>query len=228
MQYPTVRRSNKDTTMKLKLVSRLICVNVLFIFASSQLATNDIPCEGVELNGFAGDPDDCTKFYQCNGDSFIHGTCPKGMYYHPIDVCSFDATYCEATPETTTLPPATVSTTTMETSTIPTTLETSTAVSTESNSEVEIICLEADPSKPRFVKSASNCSEFYICVNRKPMLHVCAPGMYWNDEQQYCDEPRNVRCEHDRIVNPTKFCKDSLATEASFTASPLSCEEYYI
>ncbi|XP_050067417.1 probable chitinase 10 [Anopheles maculipalpis] len=208
--------------MERKQVSVLLLITINFLLVHSlQTVPNEL-CDGVKSNSFVADPEDCTKFFQCNVDSVIHGTCPKGMYYHSIDVCSTDAADCESL----THPDLTTTSTDSSLTTLP---ATSTVNSPMDNAtDPESFCLAADPNFPSFVKSPSDCSEYYICVDQKPILQKCTAGRYWNAALRYCDDPEKVSCEHDRILDPQDVCQRTTINDISFTASPTSCGEYYL
>ncbi|OAD52428.1 putative chitinase 3 [Eufriesea mexicana] len=44
-------------------------------------------------------------------------------------------------------------------------------------------------------RSATNCSEFYVCVYRKPIKFGCPRGLVYNDILGVCDYPYNVDCK---------------------------------
>uniref|UniRef100_A0A182NDG3 Chitin-binding type-2 domain-containing protein n=1 Tax=Anopheles dirus TaxID=7168 RepID=A0A182NDG3_9DIPT len=182
-------------------------------------------CDGVEKNSFVPDPENCDKFYQCNGDTYVHGTCPQGMYYHSIEVCSYDASECK-----TSTPPISTSTEQLSTTSVTSTTTSPgiTPPNMDDSADPVEFCLTADSHLPNFIKSPSNCSEYYICVDHKPLLQKCAAGTYWNPAHLYCDDPKEVPCEHDRIINPEDFCSQIEDTELAFTASPINCGDYYV
>ncbi len=39
-----------------------------------------------------------------------------------------------------------------------------------------------------------SCPDFYSCSNGVPILMHCPDGLYFNDELDVCDWPRNVSC----------------------------------
>uniref|UniRef100_A0A182YIS8 Chitin-binding type-2 domain-containing protein n=1 Tax=Anopheles stephensi TaxID=30069 RepID=A0A182YIS8_ANOST len=204
----------------LSVVWLFVTINSLPV--QSQQPTPNGLCDGIRSNSFVVDPEDCTKFFQCNGDSAIHASCPSGMFYHSKDVCSTDASECESyTP-----PESTVTSTERPLTTVVVTPTTNSPMGNAT--DPESFCLAGDPDFPSFVKSPTNCSEYYICVDRKPILQKCTAGRYWNAAQLYCDDPRKVACEHDRIADPQDVCQQTQANDISFTASPTSCEEYYL
>ncbi|XP_052890950.1 probable chitinase 10 [Anopheles moucheti] len=199
----------------------LLVTTAATLVYSQQPAPNGL-CDGVTSNSFVADPEDCSKFYQCNGDTFIHGACPNGMFYHSKDVCSIDSSDCES------ITPSVSTTTSTETP-----LTTQAVFSTESSpmdntTDPEEFCQTKDPNLPSFVKSPTDCSEYYICVDHKPILQKCAAGRYWNPVLLYCDDPEVVPCEHDRILDPEEVCQHSQLNDISFTGSPTSCGAYYI
>uniref|UniRef100_A0A9I3MIH2 Chitin-binding type-2 domain-containing protein n=1 Tax=Anopheles merus TaxID=30066 RepID=A0A9I3MIH2_ANOME len=214
--------------MDFKRFAAVFLLTVLSSFVTSQqLAPNEL-CEGVKINSFVPDPEDCSKFYQCNGDTTIHGTCPTGMFYHAKDVCSFDQSDCNSftTPiSTTTIPDDNSMKNESASSTISSTI---TTPSIDSAIDPESYCLSSNPNIPSFVKSLDNCSNYYICVDQAPVLQKCATGKYWNPIHQYCDDPEAVICEHDRIADPEEICQQRPLSGISFTASPNNCGEYYI
>ncbi|CAK9833032.1 Probable chitinase 10 [Anthophora retusa] len=44
-------------------------------------------------------------------------------------------------------------------------------------------------------RSATNCSEFYVCVYRKPIKFSCPRGLVYNELLGVCDYPYNVDCK---------------------------------
>ncbi|XP_058065692.1 probable chitinase 10 [Anopheles bellator] len=225
------------------LISGWFVINVILALTYGQQSSNDA-CVGIAVSSIVADPEDCTKFFQCNENSVVHGSCPSGMFYHSVDVCSFDATDCRTTTESVTttsidvsatpvMPSTTASTTPKSTTSGTTFTPAPTLPEIDTTTEgttvnPEAVCLESDPNKPRFVKSSTNCSQYYICVNRMPILHSCVDGKYWNDEHLYCDDPRRVPCGQDAIETPVPLCQQASATDVLFTGSPTSCDEYYI
>ncbi|XP_049298653.1 probable chitinase 10 [Anopheles funestus] len=208
--------------MDCKWISVLVLVSIATeLVYSQQLAPNGL-CDGIKSNSFVADPEDCTKFYQCNGDTVIHGTCPTGMFYHIKDVCSIDSSDCESlTPSvpTTTLPDTPLTTeVASSTETLP----------THNTTDPETFCLTTDPNVPSFVRSPTDCSDYYICVDHKPIRQKCAADRYWNSALLYCDDSTKVPCEHDHIADPAEVCQRSEVGDFSFTPSPTSCEEYYL
>ncbi|KFB41682.1 putative mucin-like protein [Anopheles sinensis] len=212
------------------MVHQLIGITILLAISiaaarSQQIETSSM-CEGKEINSFVPDPDNCSKFFQCNGDTFIHGSCPTGMFYHPQDVCSFDDTNCSSSTEQTTT--SSSSSTTEESNVTSSTVIPEPSSTTAAPTDPEQWCADVDPNRPHFIKSPTQCSEYYICVNGKAILQKCQEGKYWSAKHFYCDDPKNVPCAFDRIPNPEQFCNTSAEDEISFTASPTDCGEYYI
>ncbi|XP_012146562.1 uncharacterized protein LOC100879494 isoform X2 [Megachile rotundata] len=64
-------------------------------------------------------------------------------------------------------------------------------------------------------RSATNCSEFYVCVYRKPIKFGCPRGLVYNDLLGVCDYPYNVDCKGAATPGPT------LPTVPSQTQSPV-------
>ncbi|KAG9432945.1 hypothetical protein HZU67_04911 [Apis mellifera carnica] len=44
-------------------------------------------------------------------------------------------------------------------------------------------------------RSATNCSEFYVCLYKKPIKFGCPRGLVYNDQLGVCDYPYNVDCK---------------------------------
>lgn len=60
------------------------------------------------------------------------------------------------------------------------------------------------------------CNSFFICVNGRPITQNCAPGLYWNQQQQICDWSHKVKCPSDL----NKY--DQLTKDDGFQSQP--CE----
>ncbi|KZC09154.1 Peritrophin-1, partial [Dufourea novaeangliae] len=52
-------------------------------------------------------------------------------------------------------------------------------------------------------RSATNCSEFYVCVFGKPIKFSCPRGLVYNDVLNVCDYPYNVDCKGAATPKPT-------------------------
>nr|XP_034182773.1 leucine-rich repeat extensin-like protein 5 isoform X1 [Osmia lignaria] len=52
-------------------------------------------------------------------------------------------------------------------------------------------------------RSATNCSEFFVCVYRKPIKFACPRGLVYNDVLSVCDYPYNVNCKGAATPGPT-------------------------
>ncbi|XP_053987300.1 uncharacterized protein LOC128880836 [Hylaeus volcanicus] len=52
-------------------------------------------------------------------------------------------------------------------------------------------------------RSATNCSEFYVCVFGRPVKFSCPRGLVYNDLLNVCDYPYNVDCKGSATPAPT-------------------------
>ncbi|XP_055590560.1 peritrophin-1-like [Uranotaenia lowii] len=155
-------------------------------------------CKDAQDNEFVSDPEDCSKFLQCSNGEGTSISCPPGFLFDPEQkICNFeDQVVCE-TPAATTSDPSTVvpDTTTPSQTTAVTESTTGMTTTTVPDLEPEEFCKAADPSKPVFHPSSTNCGQYYICINRNPFLLSCAKGQHWNQEKQFCDNPGAVNCQ---------------------------------
>ncbi|XP_058122286.1 peritrophin-1-like [Anopheles ziemanni] len=201
----------------------MILLTISISDARSQQIETSSMCEGKEINSFVPDPENCSKFFQCNGDTFIHGSCPTGMFYHQQDVCSFDDSDCSSStePPTTSSSSSTTDETNVTSSTGIPEKSTTTAASTDPGQR----CADVDPNRPHFIKSPTQCSEYYICVDGKAIPGQCPDNMLFNAEMEYCDFPDNVDCG--TLPRPPGFEQASEATtpqEATTTTIPEASE----
>lgn len=46
-----------------------------------------------------------------------------------------------------------------------------------------------------FLPSNRSCSEYSICYFGEPILHLCADGLHWDQENEWCTDPEKVQCD---------------------------------
>lgn len=61
-------------------------------------------------------------------------------------------------------------------------------------------CPPADSDVLRFLPSVY-CDRYYICFNGHPVERFCRAGQHWNPVEQFCDDPRNARCDVRKLFN---------------------------
>ncbi|XP_033323125.2 uncharacterized protein LOC117218688 [Megalopta genalis] len=61
-------------------------------------------------------------------------------------------------------------------------------------------------------RSATNCSEFYVCVFGKPVKFSCPRGLVYNDLLGVCDYPYNVDCKGAATPKPTTTTSQSTSS----------------
>lgn len=76
---------------------------------------------------------------------------------------------------------------------------------------------------------------FYICYAGQLKPFSCAPGLYWNQRQQHCDFPHNVRChlnDDDNVspggVTPPPPALTTTTTTVAPPAASIRCPAPYV
>ncbi|XP_055620282.1 probable endochitinase [Toxorhynchites rutilus septentrionalis] len=220
---------------------------------SVQFCTAQSPqdvCKGVSNNNFVANPEDCSSFYICVDEIGRVENCPAGTKFDYLKgYCSFDDEVAckkmEEVTETTVadsseMAPITTTTerlTTAVSTSVPTTVTTSKQTtelteSTEatetttiaSNSNAKEFCKTADPNVLNFLPSTTNCEQYFICMNGEPFQLQCASGSHWNDQRQFCDDPKMANCQ----VNPPNVDDLECPSRGSaFFPHPKICEFYF-
>ncbi|XP_076276874.1 uncharacterized protein LOC143207169 [Lasioglossum baleicum] len=73
-------------------------------------------------------------------------------------------------------------------------------------------------------RSATNCSEFYVCVFGKPVKFSCPRGLVYNDVVNVCDYPYNVDCKGAATPTPTSTTPSSSTQTTQATQSTQSTQ----
>lgn len=195
---------------------------LLVVAISVQLSTaqnqQDV-CKGVPDNNFVANPDDCSTFYICVGELGSVEKCPPGTQFDYLKgYCSFDDDVaCKSVEETTEAASESTEsesmTTTAETLTTVVSTSTPSVITTEKDmteitqttettetttvvsSTAEEFCRTVDPNTLKFLPSATSCEQYFICMNGKPLQLHCASGSHWNNEMQFCDDPKRANCQ---------------------------------
>ncbi|XP_076755931.1 uncharacterized protein LOC143426377 [Xylocopa sonorina] len=118
------------------------------------------------LRGQFPSPTSCANYLNCWDDTVTEQTCPDGLLFNDlILLCDFDYNVNCGSRPMPSPKPS-----------LP---------------EGSRLCPEPNG---RY-RSATNCSEFYVCVYRKPIKFGCPLGLVYNDVLSVCDYPYNVDCK---------------------------------
>ncbi|XP_072384948.1 uncharacterized protein [Diabrotica undecimpunctata] len=137
------------------------------------------------------DPDDCSKYYECNQGSKSLKSCPENLYFNPETLqCDYmDNVDCQAVPTRQTNP-ATESTR-------------ASRVTTTTTGPIDPTC-PASSGITKFVYP-EDCSKYYECNQGTKSLKSCPENLYFNPETLQCDYMDSVDCQAvpSRATNPT-------------------------
>jgi len=89
---------------------------------------------------------------------------------------------------TTTRPPTPTTTTEMST----TTATSRPLQSTTPRFDGNVVSCPAN--RQAYLAHATDCTKYFICVLGMPVLTSCPEGLYWNEQDEFCDAPKNVKC----------------------------------
>ncbi|XP_055595390.1 peritrophin-44-like [Uranotaenia lowii] len=105
-------------------------------------------------------------------------------------------------------------------------------VSRQCDVEANVNCQQSvcpnniNPNEPTFVHDPFDCSAYYICMNREPLLRdTCLGDLLFNRELRTCDLPENVECEVEGLPPSMYRCP---ATGLAFIPHLEDCSLYYI
>ena len=66
-------------------------------------------------------------------------------------------------------------------------------------------CAFAQCIEGQFSQKGSDCSVYQWCVHGKELDQQCPSGLYWNQEVNVCDWPRNVNCPYEGATTAGRF-----------------------
>ena len=187
-----------------------------------------ISCNGNKIHGIPSAT--CNKWVHCNRGTGIVQVCAPGTFWNknqngcraacanPQNCCLFPE------PETTTTTTADPPTTTTTTATTTTTEDLSTDSATtevEPNAGNTIYC---NGNQMHGVPSAT-CNKWVQCVGGYGIVQICAPGTFWNKNQNACREacanPDNC-CLYPGTESPTTTTTTTTATTTTTTTEDLT------
>ncbi|XP_065647714.1 chondroitin proteoglycan 2 isoform X4 [Hydra vulgaris] len=143
-------------------------------------------------------PGRCDGFITCTGISYVVQSCPSGLWFNETqNVCDYPINvHCISW-----------------LSKISTTLITETLPSLPSN-----ICVGK---KLGNYAHPNSCSVFITCTGVRSQIQSCPRGLWFNEQQNICDYPKNVNCI---LSTPSFSCFGKIP--GSYPAE--KCNEYYI
>uniref|UniRef100_U5EPX5 Putative mucin-like peritrophin n=1 Tax=Corethrella appendiculata TaxID=1370023 RepID=U5EPX5_9DIPT len=144
------------------------------------------------------DPEDCSKYFICDGLTPVSSSCPVGLEWNDgAKYCDFpDNAKCNVKPPTSTST-STISTTSAP---VPTSTQTHTIPSSSSTTtnvpEMDETCPEVfDILHPTFFSDASDCRNYFVCVSTLMVRQTCPDDLYWNAEGNFCSRMQQERCK---------------------------------
>lgn len=121
--------------------------------------------KGVLIGTLLPNPDDCGKFYECNGGISYEFDCPSELHFNP-------ATGTCDKPENVNCEPK-----------------------DEEEEGPMPCPPDDDPLNLIFYPSRLRCDWYYLCSGGNPFKLHCAPGYHWNQAKFQCDVPANSNCQ---------------------------------
>lgn len=204
------------------MIEKLALVVVLGVLsASASVASIEHP--DCPLNGNPSSPvhlpypNDCTKFYKCNGKYAYEMDCQAGLHWNK------QAQYCD----------------------YPSNANCDNDDHGIGNFGDEIIeghpgCdPDEDPAHPTHLPYPDDCTKFYKCNHGNAHPINCPKNLHWNVEKDYCDYPNLAKCDASLVsarsasretaeINPACLKPNEDPQDPTLLPYPGDCEKFYI
>ncbi|XP_006614230.1 uncharacterized protein LOC102676226 isoform X1 [Apis dorsata] len=120
----------------------------------------------LSVRGQFPSPTSCSNYLNCWDETVTEQSCPDGLFFNDVNLyCDYDYNVNCGNRPVPTPRP--------------------------SLTDGSKLC----PEPNGHYRSATNCSEFYVCLYKKPIKFGCPRGLVYNDQLGVCDYPYNVDCK---------------------------------
>ncbi|XP_031776375.1 uncharacterized protein LOC100866250 [Apis florea] len=124
------------------------------------------PAGCLSIRGQFPSPTSCSNYLNCWDETVTEQACPDGLFFNDVNLyCDYDYNVNCGNRPMPTPRP--------------------------SLTDGSKLC----PEPNGHYRSATNCSEFYVCLYKKPIKFGCPRGLVYNDQLGVCDYPYNVDCK---------------------------------
>lgn len=190
--------------VSLEKMLRIACLLILLGTAAAFEARTELEefiCFGKPTDALIPHPNECNSFFMCDGGVGYKHNCPNNTFFNPIDK-QCDINYnCD-------YPPTDQPTNdTIESNTLFPTLSTSSIILPSTpTAEVKIKCPSEDTRDLTFLRSRSQCNEFFLCYYAKPVKFECAGGYHFSEVKRACVPEAQSSCYVTFYVYNLKNC----------------------
>jgi Chitin binding Peritrophin-A domain len=146
----------KNQSLKMIAAKFLRCICVILIFELAAAQFDDRFCFNEPDGSVFPNSLNCADYLMCYDQKFEYYSCPEGQLFDPVRTYCNDADLVNCYPD-------------------------SKEVITEYPEYESEECPPPGSSELRYI-TATNCNEYYICINGEKILLACGPGLHWNHD----------------------------------------------